>query len=543
MRALVIVVGLLGCGRSEPAAAPEPPKPFAAVDGETITRSAFADALIEAQGEAFFPRFVEEYLVRREAQKAGFTVADADVHKAVDELVEDTIKTRFAGNREGFEKSLGTYGLTLETWRVGRLRERRTWLLAEQLVARETFDERVRELFEQRYGKGGVQRTLRHVLVSTNVATSRFYTRADYEKEKPEILRQARRKAADVRRALVEGAKIDALAAKHSDDFSAEKGGALHANWSGRYGKAFDGAIERLSVGEVSPVIEGRRGYHVAQVVGIRKGARYTGAHLFFKARAEDGVDEAARFAAALARATAARGRILGGEPLGKVAAEVSEDPVSRPKGGALGAFGPGRLGAEVDAVLEAMPLEQLSAPIRVGDGYQLVRLDKREWVPAEDRPLVSHVLVSTDYVKVKARRLGPDLEKRAQEKAERLLAEAQAPGADLQALAREHSEDELTRRNGGLLPRVLGGRYGDAFEGALKDMKPGDVKLVRSPLGFHILQLEAEAVSDFSKVRADLEKEVGKRGVSDEAIRGYVQGLREKAKVERLGPVTPARG
>lgn len=525
MRRLSIPLLLLACAQPEP---PPASPAFARIDGVTITRAEFSDALLEAQGEAYFQRYVEAQLIERAAKAAGVVVADAEVEAAVQQQIDDAVKTRFAGKIEGFRAQLKRFGMTEEAWRRGRVAERRAYLQAERLVEKQTFEDRVKLLFEQRYGKGGVQRAARHVLVATSLASSRFYTRKDYEAEKDRVMTDARRKADAIRRALVEGAQMSAQAAEHSDDFSAKQGGRLYANWSGRFGKAFDDAVKRLEVGQVSPVVEGRRGYHVAQVVGVRKGARYHGRHILVKAKGEGGIE------AALEKANALRGRIEAGEDFAEVAKASSDDPVTRPKGGDLGRFSAGRLGADADAVLETMPLKVVSKPLKVGEGYQIVELTKREFMPAQDRKLVSHVLVSTEYVKVKARRIGAELEQRAEAKAKTLLTRAKAEGADFAKLARDESEDELTRRNGGALPRHAT-RYGKAIAEALGTMKSGEIRLVRSKLGFHVLKLDSVATSDFEKVRAELEKEAGKQPISEEKVREFVKALREKAKVERL--------
>jgi len=525
MRRLLALVLIGGCAPQAPA--PSSP-PFATIDGVSVSRADFAEAMLRAQGDAYFPRYAEAVLVARAAESAGVTVTDADVEAAVQKLMDDAVKQRFRGKPEAFDAQLARFGLDTAAWKRGRAPEQRTYLLAERVVAKQTFAERVSSLFESRYGKGGVQRTARHILVATNLASSRFYTRKDYDAEKPRIMREARRRADEVRRALVEGADISKLAETHSDDFSANRGGALYANWSGRFGKAFDDTVRRLEVGGVSPVVEGRRGYHVAKVVGVRRGANYEGRHIFVKSKGAEGM------AAAEEKAKALRARIEAGEDLGRLARAASDDPATRPKGGALGRFSPGRLGADADAVLETMPRGVVSKPLRVGDGYQIVELQKRAFVPAQDRKLVSHVLMSTEYVKVKARRIGAELEERAEARAKTLLSQAQAEGADFGALAREHSEDELTRRNGGALPRHAA-RYGETFQAALESMKPGEIRVVRSKIGFHVLRLDSATKSEFEKVRAELEREVGKRDVPQEEVRAFVKSLREKAKIERL--------
>ena len=122
----------------------------------------------------------------------------------------------------------------------------------------------------------------------------------------------------------------------------------------------------------------------------------------------------------------------------------------------------------------------------------------------------------------------------RAEAKARKLLAEAQKKGADFAALVETHSEDELTRRRGGLLSRYAG-RYGSEFDTAVEQMEPGSIRFASSTQGFHVLVLDSVARSEFAKVRDALAKEVRKQGVPEKEVRAYVKSLSDSAKVERL--------
>jgi len=521
--------------KSEGGAAPG--KVAAVVDGGPIRYGAFVEALVAAQGDSFFPRYVERVLAEREAKAAGVTVSEGEVSKAVDKEIAETIAGRFGGKREALEKQLGEYGLTYDAWRRQRRIDKRVELLARKLLKQRVDDTQVRALFERRYGKDGVRRRLRHILISTHVSNTRFYTRAEYDDEKPAIERTARKAAAGLRRELVAGADMAALAKTRSDDHSARRGGDLGSAWSGRFGKTFDAAVRKLSVGQISPVVQGRRGFHVIRVYGLRKGARYKGAHILVSARAsgpDDKRDEAARFAAARAEAEALRESLQSGGDLATVAREKSADPTSRGRGGDLGEFRPGRLGGEVDPVLETLPLEQVSEPIRVSSGYELVRLDTRELRPAEDKKLVRHILISTEYFKVKARRLAGKLEAMAEARAKELDAKLRQPDADFAQLARDYSEDELTRRSGGEYANYRPGALGPKIDAALAQMKPGDVRVVRSKRGLHVLELLGVTKTDYEKVRAELAAEIKGKPVSGGEIKRFLAGLREKAKIEK---------
>ncbi len=528
------LLGALGCAR-EPAQAPVDPV-VATVDGEPILRSAFVDALLTAQGNAFFPRYVERYLADREAKKAGITIDEQAVTAKVDEEEARVVSGRFRGDREKFAAQLAGYGMSIDDWRASLEQRIRIRLLVEKLLAAQVDEDRVRKLFELRYGPGGVQRRVSHIHISTVPSVSRLYTRSQFEAEKATILAEARATAEALRTQLAEGADFAELARQHSDDPSAPAGGDLDTMWSGRFGENFDKAIAEMSVGDLSPVIEGRLGLHVAQVTGIRKGATYEGSVITVSARISGGDDtrtEDQRFADALTEAKAINARLKGGEDFAAVARAVSADPISRSRGGALGRFAPGRLGSAVDAVLETLPIGQVSPPVRTEDGYALVRLDSRSFVPAQDTKLVRHLLVGTTYPRVKARKLKPIIAERARAKANAVLAEAKG-GADFAKLALTHSEHEATRRNGGKISRFRVGALGAPVDTALGEMKPGEIRLVETERGYEIVRLDAEVKSDYAQVRESLEAELKQKPVQPEDIDAYLEGLRKKAEVEK---------
>ncbi len=534
----LLVLCLAGC--TLPPA--EPPPPFLTIDGVPVSKEAFVEAMLEDSGEAFVRRFVDAWLVERAAKAAGLSLEEAEIQAAVEADLKRALEGRFGGDRKAFEAQLERYGLDEAGWRKQRARRLRVRMLSERLLKAEGREARLKRLFEERYGAGGVRRSYSHILVSTRLANSRFYTRARFDAERGEVVAQARAKANELRGRIAAGGDFASLAKKWSDDYSAARGGELGPNWTGRFGAAFDEAVRELEVGQLSRVVESKRGYHVVGVTGMRKGARYEGEYILVKAKPGAAEQEEARFAAALSEAEGARAQIEGGQAFAEVAKAVSSDVVSRARGGDLGSFGPGRLGSEVDVVLETLPLKQLSRPVRVSEGYALVRLRSREWLPGRDKKLVRHILVATEYTKVKARRLGGKLEGLALKKAEALLKKARAEGADFAALAKKASEDELTRRIGGKVDRHRPGELGEAAEAVLGEMKPGEIRLLRSKRGHHVLRLDAAVAADFAQVRSELEASLDKQPVGEAAIKRLVADLRAKAKVLRDLPA-PVEG
>jgi len=116
---------------------------------------------------------------------------------------------------------------------------------------------------------------------------------------------------------------------------------------------------------------------------------------------------------------------------------------------------------------------------------------------PAQVR--ASHILFKTE---------GKD-ENAVRAQAETVLKQAQAPGADFDALARQYSEDESNKDRGGDLDYFGRGRMVPEFEAAAFGMKSGDISdLVKTSFGFHIIKVvdsQAEVVRSMADVREEI--------------------------------------
>ncbi len=110
-----------------------------------------------------------------------------------------------------------------------------------------------------------------------------------------------------------------------------------------------------------------------------------------------------------------------------------------------------------------------------------------------------SHILLKTE---------GKD-EAAVRKAAEKVLAEAKAPGADFAALAKKYSQDEQSVKQGGDLDYFSRGRMVPEFEQAAFAMEPGQTSdLVKSTYGFHIVKLvdkKAATTRSFEEVRQQI--------------------------------------
>jgi peptidyl-prolyl cis-trans isomerase D len=99
-------------------------------------------------------------------------------------------------------------------------------------------------------------------------------------------------------------------------------------------------------------------------------------------ARGDQGVDDAA----AKKRIEEAAARVKKGEDFGKVAAELSDDPNTKDRGGDLGFFSEGLADPAFEKAALALEKGQVSEPIRSASGWHLIRVD--EVIPARHVPL-----------------------------------------------------------------------------------------------------------------------------------------------------------
>lgn len=111
--------------------------------------------------------------------------------------------------------------------------------------------------------------------------------------------------------------------------------------------------------------------------------------------------------------------RLKKGEDFAKVAAEVSDDPGSKARGGDLGSFGPGVMTKAFEEAAFALQPGQLSAPVRTPFGWHVIKVEAvepPELVPLDKaRPEIARELVAEDLGKQLALRKAQELLEKVQ--------------------------------------------------------------------------------------------------------------------------------
>lgn len=158
------------------------------------------------------------------------------------------------------------------------------------------------------------------------------------------------------------------------------------------------------------------------------------------------------------------------------------------------------RIGEKRKVKYALLEVEKVRDTVQVPDADVQAFYDQNKaQYTTEGRVRASHILLKTegkDDAAVKA-------------KAEGLLTQAKAPGADFAALAKANSEDEGSAVNGGDLNYFGKGQMVAEFEQAAFALKAGEVSdVVKTPFGYHIIKV-IDSQPETTRPLADVKSEI----------------------------------
>ncbi len=210
------------------------------------------------------------------------------------------------------------------------------------------------------------------------------------------------------------------------------------------------------------------------------------------------------------------RQRLDSGEEFAAVARQLSEDPGTAAGGGDLGCFSPGTLTADFErAAIDLRPGET-SEPVLTRFGFHLILLHEKR----EGEMCVSHILV-------RARTTEADQE-RVRDRLEDLRRRALA-GEDFAQLARDHSEDAQSARQGGLWQILDRGAIPNSLIPFIGHLGLGGVsEPVLLDTGGHIFKINDDFATLEALVRED---RVAVR--MEEVIQDYRQEIHVEERLE----------
>jgi peptidyl-prolyl cis-trans isomerase SurA len=227
-----------------------------------------------------------------------------------------------------------------------------------------------------------------------------------------------------------------------------------------------------------------------------------------------------------LARAEQALAQLKSGTDFRQVAAAFSEAPDAL-QGGVMGWRESSRLPTLFADALQKMQPAGLSSILRSPNGFHIVKLNERR---GGQQPAVVEQ-TNARHILIKVSEIVSESEGRARAAT---LKERLDNKADFAQLARANSEDTSASR-GGDLGWLSPGDTVPEFERAMNALKPGEVSApVRSPFGWHVIQVVARRASDMTAERKRVTaRQTLRERKGDEAFQDWVRQTRDRAYVE----------
>ena len=167
---------------------------------------------------------------------------------------------------------------------------------------------------------------------------------------------------------------------------------------------------------------------------------------------------------------------------------------------------------------------------LRSPAGFHVLKLIERRGgsTPLSAAPVqqthARHILIKTNEVVSEN-----DAKRRLTDLRERIV-----NGGDFAEFARLQSEDS-TAAKGGDLDWVYKGDTVPEFERAMDELKPGEISQpVKSPFGYHLIQVLERRVADVSAERRRLQaRQALRERRADEAYQDWLRQLRDRTYVE----------
>ena len=219
-------------------------------------------------------------------------------------------------------------------------------------------------------------------------------------------------------------------------------------------------------------------------------------------------------------RAMEIRERIVEGEDFEKVARATSEDPSARINGGDLGYFTVFMMVYPFETAAYNLKEGEISMPVRTQHGYHIIK--KHGQRPAAGQVKVAHIFI----------RNPEDANPEEQETAKNLalaIGDSLNMGVDFSVLAKRHSDDRNSAKNGGELPWFGTGRMIRSFETkAFGIEKKGDFcEPFKTEYGWHIIKLlDKKRIGTYEEMESDLQSQ---------ALKGDRDRVKRQRYLEKL--------
>lgn len=175
------------------------------------------------------------------------------------------------------------------------------------------------------------------------------------------------------------------------------------------------------------------------------------------------------------------------------------------------------------ESAVYGMSAGTISMPVRTAMGFHIVKLHNRKPNPGQIR--VAHILVG--FPKDSAANSKQETLARAED-----LYKQIKEGADFGELAKEHSTDSGSAKNGGMLPEFGIGEMVEPFEKAAFSLAtPGQVSgLVQTRFGYHIIKLvERKGIPSFDDKKKNLMRQMGQGERNFELYKAFDERMKKE--------------
>ncbi|MBX2914136.1 MAG: peptidylprolyl isomerase [Cyclobacteriaceae bacterium] len=230
-------------------------------------------------------------------------------------------------------------------------------------------EDALEKLVHQTYQRLTEEVRAAHILISVNADAPPADTLAAYQKTE------------EIRKRIVAGEDFEKLAQEFSQDPSAKlNGGDLGYFTALQMVSPFEEAAYQTPVGELSPIIRSRFGYHLIKVKDRRPSrGEVEVSHILLRAGGDEG--------ALRSKAFSVHDQLRGGRSWDEVCKEFSDDKNTSQQGGKLKAFGVGALASVPEFEAMAFALQtpgEISDPFQSALGWHIIRLERKIPVPPQ---------------------------------------------------------------------------------------------------------------------------------------------------------------
>ena len=122
-----------------------------------------------------------------------------------------------------------------------------------------------------------------------------------------------------------------------------------------------------------------------------------------------------------------------------------------------------------------------------------------------------------------------------AEERIDKVMTELKK-GEDFEELAKNRSDDESSRENGGDLDFIYKGVFDASFDEAAEKLKPGEISgKIKTRFGFHVIQLietKPSETAPFEEMKPGIQKHLFLEEAKKQ-VASYVEKLKKVAKIE----------